>query len=465
MLKAPPHDFRAGAVAPTAPPTPAELGDPGDGLASRRRLGRRRGDPMDGTRQRLPCVGLQPHATGGIRDGARHHGGVKNPPRQHAVACQSTAEALRLRAWPRCEAAPALHKAVPHVPTPATRGPLDTLKGVVDRRDRPRGAPQPCERLHLDGRLDCTDLYGPQRDGRYPFGLTRRRGAQGPGTRAQRQCRFPGGWRAAPRDVQEALDRHGLGHARVPPRALRRVDPAMPGGAHQAIHPWRAWRGQDVRDLGFPIADADQARRRTPVPRGVDGVETVEPRLTCLLAAGERLAPGALPHGVWVPRPALLCQQAQGDPLRCEGAGGRDPQAVTRRVPQRSHAFGDASMRPVGCRRLVHGEDQRHRVPATRGRLNRPLEPLVGGHVVVREQALSGFAQRAAATGFRPCGTGTLGQGMGQLDHTLGPPQVAEVRVGTLRDGPTRGLEEVAHLCFLAQWLEPDIQVEHPCPS
>src|SRR5437870_9170894 len=33
MLQAPPHDFRAGAVAPTAPHKPAELGDPGDGLA------------------------------------------------------------------------------------------------------------------------------------------------------------------------------------------------------------------------------------------------------------------------------------------------------------------------------------------------------------------------------------------------------------------------------------------------
>ncbi len=33
MLKAPPQDFRAGAVAPPAPHKPAELGDPGDGLA------------------------------------------------------------------------------------------------------------------------------------------------------------------------------------------------------------------------------------------------------------------------------------------------------------------------------------------------------------------------------------------------------------------------------------------------
>jgi DDE superfamily endonuclease len=93
------------------------------------------------------------------------------------------------------------------------------------------------------------------------------------------------------------------------------------------------------------------------------------------------------------------------------------------------------------------------------------LEPIGGGHVVLREKAISGFEQRAAATGFRQCGTGTLGQGLGQLDHTRGPPQGAEVRVGTLRDGPTRGIEEVAHICFLAQWLESDIKGEHPCPS
>ena len=93
------------------------------------------------------------------------------------------------------------------------------------------------------------------------------------------------------------------------------------------------------------------------------------------------------------------------------------------------------------------------------------LEHIVGGNVVVREKAISGFEHRAAATGFRQCGTGTLGQGMGQLDQTLSPPQVAEVRVGKLRDGPTRGIEEVAHICFLAQWLEPDIKGENPCPS
>jgi hypothetical protein len=93
------------------------------------------------------------------------------------------------------------------------------------------------------------------------------------------------------------------------------------------------------------------------------------------------------------------------------------------------------------------------------------LEHIVGGNVVVREKAISGFEHRAAATGFRQCGTGTLGQGMSSLDQTLGPPQVAEVRVGTLRDGPTRGIGEIVHVCFLAQRVEPEVKVENPCPS
>jgi len=93
MLHTPPQDFRAGAVAPTASHTPAALGDPGDGLASRRRLGRRRGDPMDSTIQRRPCVGLHQHAPGGIRDGTRQHGGGKI---RHA-STRSSAQARRQR--------------------------------------------------------------------------------------------------------------------------------------------------------------------------------------------------------------------------------------------------------------------------------------------------------------------------------------------------------------------------------
>jgi hypothetical protein len=107
-------------------------------------------------------------------------------------------------------------------------------------------------------------------------------------------------------------------------------------------------------------------------------------------------------------------------------------------------------MRPVGFRRLWPGQDKRHRVETTRGGLNRAWHNSVGRHVLVREKALGGFEHGTAATGLGESSTGTLGERMGQLDHTLGPPQVAEIRVGKRRDSPTRGIEEVTQVCFLA---------------
>ena len=186
--------------------------------------------------------------------------------------------------------------------------------------------------------------------------------------------------------------------------------------------------------------------RGTAVARGVDGVKTVEPLLTFLLADGELLAPSPFPDVVRVPRPDLLGQETQGDPLRRDGQRGMDQQAVTGGVSQRAQAFGSAQVRPVGFGRILHGQDNGHRVETTIGRLDMALDDIVGRNVIVGKKAIGGFEHRAAATGFRQCGAGTLGQGMGQLDQTLGPPQVAEVRVGKLRDGPTRGIEEDAHI-------------------
>jgi hypothetical protein len=93
------------------------------------------------------------------------------------------------------------------------------------------------------------------------------------------------------------------------------------------------------------------------------------------------------------------------------------------------------------------------------------LEHIVGRHVIVREKAIGGFEHRTAATGFGQSGPGTLGERMGQWDSTLGPPQVAALGAGKLRDGPTRGIEEVAHLCFLVQRVEPEVKGKNPCPS
>jgi len=93
------------------------------------------------------------------------------------------------------------------------------------------------------------------------------------------------------------------------------------------------------------------------------------------------------------------------------------------------------------------------------------LENIVGRNVIVGEKAIGGFQHRAVATGFGQSGPGTLGERMRQFDQTLGPPQVAEFSVGKLRDSPTRGLEEVAHICFLAQRVEPEVEGENPCLS
>ena len=109
--------------------------------------------------------------------------------------------------------------------------------------------------------------------------------------------------------MQAELGRHGLGRDRVPHIALWCVDTAIPGGANQQLHACRTWRRQDVIDIGFPIADADQAGCGTAVARRLDGVKTVEPFLAFLLADREPLAPGPVPDVVRVPRPDLLGQE------------------------------------------------------------------------------------------------------------------------------------------------------------
>jgi hypothetical protein len=93
------------------------------------------------------------------------------------------------------------------------------------------------------------------------------------------------------------------------------------------------------------------------------------------------------------------------------------------------------------------------------------LEHSVGRNAIVGKKARGGFAHRTTATGFGQSRTGTLGEHMGQFTQTLGPPQVAEVRIGKLHDGPTRGIGEIGHGCFLAQRVKPEVKVENPCPS
>jgi hypothetical protein len=91
--------------------------------------------------------------------------------------------------------------------------------------------------------------------------------------------------------------------------------------------------------------------------------------------------------------------------------------------------------------------------------------PIVGRNVIVGAKARGGCEPGAAATGRGASRPGTLRRDMGQVAQTLGPPEVAELRVGKLWDGPTRGIKEVAPMCFRAQRVAPEVKVEHPGPS
>ena len=81
------------------------------------------------------------------------------------------------------------------------------------------------------------------------------------------------------------------------------------------------------------------------------------------------------------------------------------------------------------------------------------LEHIVRGNVIVVKKAIGGFEHRAAATGFGQSGTGTLGEGMGQLDQTLGPPQVAEVRVGKFVTAQLVSVTTMTHARLLYTWV------------
>jgi hypothetical protein len=207
---------------------------------------------------------------------------------------------------PNGETTPFCHLRLDYLNAPSTRGPLDALNGVVDGLYGHGGPQQPLDGLDLGWRIDSTDLHGPQRHGRQALSLAVTRWTQGQGTIAQRQCGLASKLWTTPRHLHDDGGDDGLGLDGGPHRALWRADTAVPRGAHQQIDAFRAPRRQHVVDIGFPIANAHQAGVGTAVPSGADGVETVEPLLTFLLADGELLAPGPFADVVRVPRPDLL---------------------------------------------------------------------------------------------------------------------------------------------------------------
>jgi hypothetical protein len=142
-----------------------------------------------------------------------------------------------------------------------------------------------------------------------------------------------------------------------------------------------------------------------------------------------------------------------------------DQQALTGDMPERPQARGSSQVRPVGFGRILYGQHQGHSVEATVSSLNMALDNIGGLNVIVSKEAIGGFEHGAAATGFGQSGTGILRQDLGQLDQALGPPQIAEVSVGKLGDGPVGSIGDVGHNRLLCQRVGLGVAVRCASPS
>src|SRR6266851_2488258 len=152
-------------------------------------------------------------------------------------------------------------------------------------------------------------------------------------------------------------------------RVLGPTDATVPRGANQQIDARWACGCQHVIDIRFTIANTHQASRGTAVPCGENGVETVEPLLTFLLADGELLAPGALAHLVGITGPDLLGQQPQGHTLGRECQRRMDQKPLTGRMAQGPQTLGSRVPGPVDFGGILHSQHQRHLIKAPVGRL------------------------------------------------------------------------------------------------
>src|SRR5688572_8402714 len=163
MLKASPQDLRPRSIASTTSDKPAELRNPLDRLAKRRRLDRRLRHAMNSTIERLPFIGLQQHATRDLRDRSGQHRGIQNPPRHYTIDRQATLETLGRLELTCFNTAATFQNPVPNFDAPAARIPAYPLDCVLDCLDLDRGPQQPLNGLDPIGGIDFTHQDGPKR--------------------------------------------------------------------------------------------------------------------------------------------------------------------------------------------------------------------------------------------------------------------------------------------------------------
>ena len=311
MLKATPQRLGPWLVAAAATHKAAELRDPAHGLVKRGWLFRRCRTMMDGTIQCLPFLDVQQHVTRHLGDRPRQHDGIKHPPGNDAIERQAALQAFTRGQLARFDATATFQNPMPHLNAPATDVPRDAFDGVCCRTHLNRGQQQPLNGLDVHWRIDFTDLHGPQCHAGQALSLAMPGRAKRQRTKAQCQRGFAAGLRATTGHLQGEVLHNRLRRNRGPHIALGHLHTAVPRSSHQEFDTCRTLSSQQVKDIGFTVANADKARWRTTIPSIENRLKTGEPFLAFLLTNGQLLAPLALanvigitgPHVLWTCRP------------------------------------------------------------------------------------------------------------------------------------------------------------------
>ena len=159
------------------------------------------------------------------------------------------------------------------------------------------------------GRLDFTDLHGPQRHlgQALPLAMPRRTQRQGTLRSASVAARPGCGPRrgTCKRTFDHRLSRHSGPHI-----ALGGGDTPVPRGPNQQLDALRPRSHQQVKDIGLPIAHTDKTALRTLRPRPEDGVKAGQPFWLsfCPMGRGLRrarlpLSAGSRAHTCWANSP------------------------------------------------------------------------------------------------------------------------------------------------------------------
>ena len=118
-------------------------------------------------------------------------------------------------------------------------------------------------------------------------------------------------------------------------------------------------------------------------------------------------------------------------------------------MSQGPQACGRRMARPIDFGGILHRQHQGDLVKTAIGRLDMARQDVLGGDVVIREEAIGGFEHGAIATGFGKGGGGMLGQDMSEFHQALCPPHITQFGIGKFVHRPVDVLGLAPHTRLL----------------